>query len=154
MLQTVWAQVNCARSWYPCCRPLDKLYVFTLPRPPSAPCLLKFQLLLSPAVRASHLPITTRGSGDPKRLCCEFRDRDGSLSKFAAERIIRSRPVGSEPHPLHCTARMQVAQSPSHCTVLYYTAWRSLWAPPTCTAMYVRTAIELGKPTSLLEGFS
>ena len=41
-----------------------------------------------------------RASGDSQRMCCKFRD--GSLSKFAAERIIRSRP-GSEPLPLHCT---------------------------------------------------
>jgi len=134
--------------------------VFTLPRPPSVPCLLKFQLLLSPAVRASHLPITTRGSEDTNdRLCCEFRDRGWSLSKFAAEQIIRSRPVGSEPLPLHCTAFsalhalhccVQDAQSPSHCTAL-----RALHAQvaqsPSHLHCTVCTAMELGKPTSLPE---
>ena len=87
-------------------------------------------------------------SGDPKRLCCNLRD--GSLSKFAAERIIRSRLVGSEPLPLHCT-------------VLHCTACRSLRAPPTALhadrseplplALHCTYCNIIGKPTSLPKGF-
>jgi len=93
--------------------------VFTLPRPPSAPCLLKFQLLLSPEPLIFQLQ---HGAvRDPKRLCCENRDRDGSLSKFAAEWIIRSKTcwLRAPPTALHCTHAGRSEPLPLHCTVLH-----------------------------------
>ena len=54
------------------------------------------------------------------------------LRKFAAEWIIRSKPVGPEPLPPNCTACSAVR------------------APPPITAF---TVMELGKPTSLPKGF-
>ena len=82
--------------------------------------------------------------------------RGGSLSKFAAERIIRSRPVWlrAPPTALHCTrTRTHAGRSeplPLHCTA--YTTLHEGRSEPLPLAR--QCTYELGKPTSLLEGFS